>query len=221
MNNEDGKAQDSETSIRFVCPITMMEFNGILPFVVVWTTGFVLSEKALKEMGIERLQDEYGPFTAEDIVRLLPAEDEVPRQVELMESRRMKLKKDKKLKKRTLVSENDSNSRVSTLENYEAIESKSETEPPSSLKKKIRHQSPALSQTVNDKNSVQSHATNDNSNSKGLSVISSVVKNATHSISKREEVSSVFKSMFHKGKDGDLKDRDLFMSVAGLRYTIT
>ena len=46
----------------YACPVTGIEFNGRHPFVVLWTTGYVLSEKALKVMGAPALQAEYGPF---------------------------------------------------------------------------------------------------------------------------------------------------------------
>jgi hypothetical protein len=60
---------EGELPPRYCCPITRVEMNGIHPFVVVWPTGHVLSEKALKEVGVPALQDEYGPFAEEDIIR--------------------------------------------------------------------------------------------------------------------------------------------------------
>ena len=60
----------------YICPITQLEFNGIFPFVVIWSTGKVLSEKAVREIGHEALQAEYGPFQPTDIVRLLPITEE-------------------------------------------------------------------------------------------------------------------------------------------------
>jgi hypothetical protein len=60
----------------YICPVTQLEFNGIFPFVVIWSTGKVLSEKAVREIGLEGLQAEYGPFEAIDIVRLLPVTEE-------------------------------------------------------------------------------------------------------------------------------------------------
>lgn len=46
-----------------------MEFNGIQPFVFIWSTGWVLSEKAVREIGVEGLNAEYGPFSESDIIR--------------------------------------------------------------------------------------------------------------------------------------------------------
>jgi len=81
----------------YVCPITQLPLNGVLPFVVVWANGRVLSEKAVREMGIEALQLEYGPFSSEDLVRLLPIdESEIEAQTSAMERRRSLRDKDKK-----------------------------------------------------------------------------------------------------------------------------
>jgi hypothetical protein len=68
-----------------VCPITSVELNGIQPaFVLVKRKNRkkdegnddghpnVLSEKAMKEMGDDALQEEYGPFEKEDMIRLAP-----------------------------------------------------------------------------------------------------------------------------------------------------
>lgn len=60
---------EGELPPRFCCPVTRVEMNGVHPFVVVWTTGHVLSEKALKEVGAGALQVEYGPFAEEDVIR--------------------------------------------------------------------------------------------------------------------------------------------------------
>ena len=46
-------ADDTEDPAKYMCPITQQPFNGILPFVFIWTTGHVLSEKAVKELGVE------------------------------------------------------------------------------------------------------------------------------------------------------------------------
>jgi len=86
---------------RFMCPITQQAFNGLLPFVCIWTTGHVLSEKAIQEMGTEALQDEYGPFEKDDMFKLLPYDHEIDGIVASMSARR-KLEKDSKKKKRKI-----------------------------------------------------------------------------------------------------------------------
>lgn len=70
------------------CPLTGLDFNGVIPFVVVWKTGYVLSEKAVKEMGISSLQGDYGPFTSNDLVKLLPLESDIGEIQESMKTRR-------------------------------------------------------------------------------------------------------------------------------------
>lgn len=54
---------------QFRCPVTQMDFNGLHPFVFIWSTGWVLAEKAVRELGIDALQEEYGPFVEDDIIR--------------------------------------------------------------------------------------------------------------------------------------------------------
>jgi len=72
------------------CPIAGIDLNGLHPTYVIVRKkkktkkggkerGLkepeepnVLCEKALKEMGIESLQEEYGPFLKEDLIRLAP-----------------------------------------------------------------------------------------------------------------------------------------------------
>lgn len=47
-----------------MCPVTLQEMNGSHAFVVLFTTGWVMAEKATKEVGIAGLQviarDEYA-----------------------------------------------------------------------------------------------------------------------------------------------------------------
>lgn len=54
---------------QFRCPITQLDFNGIHPFVVIWSTGHVLSDSAIRSIGTAALNSEYGPFTEDDIIR--------------------------------------------------------------------------------------------------------------------------------------------------------
>ncbi len=54
---------------QFKCPVTQVEFNGIQPFVVLWNSGWVLSESAIRELGIQALTGEYGIFSEEDIIK--------------------------------------------------------------------------------------------------------------------------------------------------------
>lgn len=54
-------AIETETSLaremcRFICPITRSELDGLHPFLVIWPTGCVLSDKAMRELGPDALQ---------------------------------------------------------------------------------------------------------------------------------------------------------------------
>ncbi|CAM9160563.1 unnamed protein product [Ectocarpus fasciculatus] len=67
----EGMDVDGALLPQFRCPVTQMDFNGIHPFVCIWTSGWVLSEKAIREIGIAGLQGEYGPFVENDIIRFI------------------------------------------------------------------------------------------------------------------------------------------------------
>ena len=54
----------------YACPVSQVEMNGKNPFVVVRTTGWVLSERALKQVGLANLQGEYGPFVEDDCIKV-------------------------------------------------------------------------------------------------------------------------------------------------------
>ena len=54
------------------CPLTGASFDGSEPFVVVRTSGWLIAQKAISELGEGALQDEYGPFTKERLVTAAP-----------------------------------------------------------------------------------------------------------------------------------------------------
>ena len=188
------KESEGEWPPMFMCPITKIEFNGIHPFMAIWTTGYVISEKAIKSLGIEGLQ-EYGPFTEDDLIRLLPStSDETDSSIRKMVYRRNQAKVLKKIKskedKKELTHDNE------TINNDKHINKKRKNED-------------------KDENKInQSKLTTKISNA------SSLVKSAADQIKQQETSSSVFKNLFHKDHEKDRHDRDLFMTVAGIRYTI-
>lgn len=90
-NNGGGGGVDTFVPI---CPITSVELNGIQPaYLIIKRKDTakrgkgedidddnareripnVLSEKAIKEMGMDALQEEYGPFEKDDMIRLVPS----------------------------------------------------------------------------------------------------------------------------------------------------
>lgn len=187
---------EGELPAMFSCPITKMEFNGNHPFVAIWTTGFVLSEKAVKELGIEALQSEYGPFQTDDLVRLIPTIYEIELQTNQMIERRNKRKSSKKSKECT---------------GSDGIDSTQKE------KKKRKHQE-------GDESTLKkTHASSADGTSGGVTSISkssSLVKSANSVVKSQEDTSTVYKGLFHKDLEKDKHDRDLFMSVAGIRYTL-
>lgn len=199
-NYSNDKETDGELPAKFSCPITKMEFNGNHPFVAIWTTGFVLSEKAIKELGIEALQGEYGPFTADDIIKLIPVGGEVEAQVAKMVERRNRKKAEKASKKAEHSTEQDGTA--------EPRKRKHKDDAKGSMEKSARVE---VSAGTSDSGSA---------NVTSISKSNSLVKSANTAIKAQEESSSVFKGLFHKDNEKDKHDRDLFMSVAGIRYTL-
>ena len=83
-----------------VCPLTGVELNGKHLALLIsnkqGTEPNVLSERALKEMGIDALQAEYGPFEQADMIRLAPPEsamDEIREAVAKKQQREKATKK--------------------------------------------------------------------------------------------------------------------------------
>lgn len=73
---KEGRAMEGPEPSRFMCPVTLQEMNGAHAFVVLFSTGWVMADKAIKEVGVDSLQEEYGPFTAEDVIPLAPTDEE-------------------------------------------------------------------------------------------------------------------------------------------------
>jgi len=186
----------------FICPVTKMEFNGLQPFVAIWSTGYVLSEKAIKEVNIDGLQDEYGPFVQSDIVKLIPLESELEQQLQAMQERKALRKQQQKAAKLAtthLNEEDDGN-----------VEVGGETRKKKSSSGKKRKHEQELAEE-----SVMARTTQKKISSAGV-----LVQSVTASVKEHEERSAVYKSLFHQDHEKDRTDKDLFMTVAGLRYTL-
>ncbi len=84
---------------KIICPATLAELTSGNPFCVIFTTGWVLSTRAIREVGIEGLQEEYGPFSKDDIVRLAPSPEERSEMRSRLLARRQRLKEEKRAKK--------------------------------------------------------------------------------------------------------------------------
>jgi len=92
----DGMYQDKLVS-RYQCPVTGLEMNGRFKFVFSWTTGRVVSERAMKVLRND--PDEADKFKEEDSVVINPTEEEIDEQIVKMEGRRARLKAEKKAAK--------------------------------------------------------------------------------------------------------------------------
>ncbi|POM57625.1 hypothetical protein PHPALM_37835 [Phytophthora palmivora] len=80
------------------CPVTMVEFNGKQPFVVLFKCGCVLSERALKAVHTKECLVCGKPFEEQDVVILLDDEQYMEKQKKLLEfkAEEKRVKKSKK-----------------------------------------------------------------------------------------------------------------------------
>ena len=198
-------ADNDEEVPMFTCPVTGLLLNGIHPFVVIWTTGWVLSEKAIRELGIDALQPEYGPFGINDVIKLIPGEEEFVTQRTNMETRREATKSEKK---------NDSkkNKRSTTgVDNHDTTTNEH--------KKVKKHENPYVASSSSSSAGGSSSNGNVVASRSNLTAASSLAKQVVEAVSKQEESNTLFAGLFHHGREADKKDKDLFMTVAGLRYS--
>jgi hypothetical protein len=178
---------DSTNSSKYICPLTMVPFNGINSFVAIWTTGYVITEKAIRELGIGSLQSEYGPFSESDIIHLLPSDVELSqRKARWQAEQEVAQRKSKKKKRQESLGETESDTLTHTLD----------TQVDSHSQKKLCAVANSLS-------------------------TQQVVDIAQSKNQSQEERSQVFQNLFHKDSDTKTSQRDLFISVGGLRYTLS
>jgi len=214
-----------EVPAQYMCPVTCVAFNGLQPFVVIWTSGHVLSEKAVREMGVEALQAEYGPFTMEDVVHLLPLDEDVAAQSAQMEARREKAKreKDKGKKKEKRKREGEEQLEAAVGEaggggyggggggGGGGEEKAMEAEERKARKAAKKEQKAAAAAAA---------AASSSSSSVNLSSASTLALEAGAAIKQQAAESSVFSNLFHTDKEGEKGNRDLFIGVSGIRYTL-
>ncbi|CAI5745100.1 unnamed protein product [Peronospora destructor] len=82
------------------CPITMVEFNGKQPFVVLFKCGCVLSERVLKAVDTSECLVCGNPFHEQDVVTLLLEEEQYKENQKKLLEQKMEEKRVKKNKKR-------------------------------------------------------------------------------------------------------------------------
>jgi len=104
---ENGDGFRDEHKSRWICPVVGQEMNGKFRFNFIWTCGCVVSERAMKEVsksnkGSEKIEclKCLKPYSPEDVILLNPIEDDdLDAARSRMESRREKVKAEKKTKK--------------------------------------------------------------------------------------------------------------------------
>lgn len=196
LNYKPNEETEGTYPIKFICPITKVELNGSHPFVVIWSTGFVVAEKAIRELGIDSLQAEYGPFLQEDLVRVAPSEEEAEKQIEQMLERRRRARPSKRL-----------------LE----VRGGSEEKAVDPLKRPLEGRGGTEEK---EKEKERAAAKRTRPSGGGIAHSAGLVRAAAVAVAGQQESSQIFQTLFHKDLEKDKKDRDLFMSVAGLRYSI-
>ena len=197
---EDNTIDSNIAIAKYICPITGLDFNGNFPFICIWSSGHLISEKSIKEMGVEALQSEYGPFAMNDIVYILPLDDSVNLNRSNMEIRQQMMKNLSKLSKKRKMS----NEAVTS-------EAKSNDE---GANEKIQKQ-----HSNNSQSTIGHSSGNKDIN---LKMSSSLVKTALTNIQSQATSSQTFKNLFHKDNDLSKKKSadDLFMRISGSRYTL-
>ena len=207
---ESSSTENSNHS-QFVCPVSGDEFNGMLPFAFIWTTGFVLSERAIREMGAEALQSEFGPFGSADIIRLNPSEEELPLLRSQMETRRAERNSKKPSKRKHEKSAGEEGAEVEIGRDGDSIA--------------VIHSSEKSAKQLKSAASNITSSSSSSSSSSGPSALNSsssgLVRSASEKVGHQSEHSRAFRSLFHTDEEAAKNTRDLFMSVAGLRYTLS
>lgn len=124
FTRNDNNNNDTNNANRYICPVTRVEFNGALPFVLIWSTGYVLSEKAIREIGIDSLQTEYGPFKESDIIKLIPRDDDLVQLKNDMKSRRESMNEKKRKRDKTDTTSDANNNTSKSIKKEERNENK-------------------------------------------------------------------------------------------------
>jgi Rtf2 RING-finger len=214
-------ADDAEEKVRprFICPVTSMEFNGIHPFAAIWSTGYVISMKAIREIGIEALQQDYGPFDTDDVVQLVPAEGDCQSQKVQMDVRREKAQNMKSQKKLLKSSKRTSETALISAGGDTTLDATSHDGTKSVKRVKNELDVKKMKATSGDA-SKNFGAVSAAGSAVSLTSATSVARRAEEAVQSQESKSKVFKDLFHKGHEADKYDRDLFMSISGLRYTL-
>lgn len=190
------KDLEGDSCSKYLCPVTNIEFNGIYPFYVIWTTGLVISEKAVKVIGIDGLQQDYGSFVQEDLVRIIPCENELIAQKTSMDIRRDNLQK---------IKNDKSNKKDKKTKRVREVTEKSEENYSDNLieKEKDDRKEDKNSKKIKTNTNVTSNFGQEKMLGSAVSLTSatSLAKKAADSVELQENKSKIFKDLFHKGKN--------------------
>lgn len=83
-NGRAGKSSSSSDLAVFQCPVTGLEMNGRVQFVIHRPTGQVLSERALREVPVAAEELLGGKWTAEDLLPVNPQGEELEKRKEAL-----------------------------------------------------------------------------------------------------------------------------------------
>lgn len=189
--------KQSESENLFYCPVTMLEFSGKQPFVVVPTCGCVVSERSLKEVQTNECLV-CGKATKSEKPIALFLSDEVYelKQKELLERKAT----EKALKKKEGKKKASNKSKEETVGEDDNDDAKKQRK--LERKRKAESQQPHSSGAL-------------------LPPPSKIVKDAASAIQKEKQKSAVFASLFSKDKAEKKSANDLLMTVGGMRYTLS
>ncbi|KAF1330212.1 hypothetical protein FI667_g5319, partial [Globisporangium splendens] len=185
----------------FYCPVSMLEFNGKQPFVVVSTCGCVVSERSLKEVQTKECLVCGESMDGAKLIALFQSDENYElKQKEILErkTREKLLKKESKKNKSSKKSTADSDGATAAAA---GAEDDNETTKKTKKDKKRKAES---------QHSSAAHVP-----------ASKIVKDATSAIQKEKEKSAVFASLFSKDKSEKKSANDLLMTVGGMRYTLS
>lgn len=189
----------TERGGRRCCPVSLVEFNGAQPFVVLPACGCVVAERSLREVRASECLACGAPL-AEDAaapIALAPALDDTEyerRQRELLERKeaeKQQRRKEKQQRKKTAAADSESGGAADVAK--EKAEAK---------KKRKAESQPATAAPPPP---------------------SKIAKDAASAIAREKQKSAVFASLFSdkKAKSDKKSANELLMTVGGLRYTLS
>lgn len=193
--NFSKQMESSNSASLFYCPVSMLEFSGKQPFVVVPTCGCVVSERSLKEVQTKECLVCGKSTNGEAPIALFLSDESYEcKQKELLE-RKAQAKALKKKKKNV----------SKTKDETDSNEGGGEVKKQRKLDRKRKAESQGQS----------------TGGSSALLPPSKIVKDAASAIQKEKQKSAVFASLFSKDKSEKKSANDLLMTIGGMRYTLS